>query len=102
MGVQLREDRFGVVSLPLVVGALGGTSAVEKDLPCPGIRVGDFVLVNPGVATAGVAYTARVSANDLIKVNCINVTAGSPNPGTVQMSIFYFSPEGGPTKNVVR
>lgn len=103
MGVQLREDRYGVVSLPLAVGALTASSAVEKDLAVPGVRVGDFVAVNPGGAhVAGVTYAARVVANDAIKVIVINSSAATPNPGTVPLSIFYFSPEGGPSKNIVR
>lgn len=94
MGVQLNEDRFGVISATINPAALAaGPSVGEQTFTVPGLKVGDLVLVQKPTLTANVQIVhSRVSAADTLAITFLCIT-GTPDPASETYLIFWFRPE---------
>lgn len=88
---QFTPRQFRGVFLGVVTGAVTATvpSTVTTvngfigSISLPGVLAGDIVLVAPVVAqTAGVSFTAEVTAADTIAITAHNGSAGTYNPGS--------------------
>lgn len=94
MGVQLREDKFGVVSTSFDVASVAANTTVEQDFTVPGLRVGDFVAVNkPGVSAGAGIVNARVKAANTLSLTIINSTAAPIDPAKEAYLVFWMRPE---------
>lgn len=92
----------GVFTITIDVASVAANTSAEQTFACPGVRVGDFVFVNPpGVGTAllnaGLGVTgARVTAADTIGIRFSNNTAGPLDPSAaVAYTVLVVRPESG-------
>lgn len=76
-------------SADLDFGSVPGQSDVELNIPLPGAAVGECVTLGPPSMTAGIAYTAWVSAPDTVTVCAHNYTTGpkDPPPGKFKAAV---------------
>lgn len=94
MGVQIFEDRYGVVAVSLDVASVAINTTAEQTFTVPGLAVGMFVMVSKPSLSAGLGVsTARVSAANTIAITFINATGGAIDPAAETYLIFWFKPE---------
>jgi len=94
MGVQIHEDRYGVVSATLTpVSTAAGTSA-EQTLTVQGLTTDMFVSVNPPAATdyLGIAGV-RVSAANTLAVTFTNQSSAGLTSASGIYKVYWFRPE---------
>lgn len=92
MGIQVHEDRFGVVQSSLTPTTLSPGSS-RQSFSFIGLTTAMVVVVNPPAGqTSGVGIAgARVVAADMLEINFFaNVTASAV---TGVYSVFWFKPE---------
>jgi hypothetical protein len=78
MGVQINEDRYGLVQIKLTPSQVGANTTSEQDFTLPGIRASDHVTASKSSHTTGIALVnARVKAKGIMSLTFANVT-GSP------------------------
>jgi hypothetical protein len=53
-------------------------------------RVGDVVALSPSTNTAGIVYTAQVTADDTVTVYAHNYSAASINPNAASFRVIVF------------
>lgn len=67
----------------------------EVTLAAPGVKMGDFVIVEKTTLEAGLGIcSARVSAEHTVKVTVVNATAGAIDEGSEEVRLLVFRPEG--------
>jgi hypothetical protein len=89
MGFQLNEDRWNELTLSVNTASVGANTTVERTFTVPGLRVGDFVMVNKPSHQAGLFIAnARVSANDTLAIQFGNNTGAGITP-TVETYLVY-------------
>lgn len=94
MGVQINEDRFGVIQQSLNVASVGANTTAEQTFTVQGLRVGDVVFVSKPSLSAGLGVcNCRVSAPDTLALTFNNNTAGAIDPAAENYLIFWFRPE---------
>lgn len=94
MGVQLHEDRFGVVSFTLDANITETNTTQEVDVTITGLRAGMFVAVNKPSHSAGIGIVnARVKADDTLSITYVNATGTGVNPSSETYLLFWFRPE---------
>lgn len=95
MGVQINEDRWGVILQSLDVANVTNTNtSSEQDFTVPGLKVGDLVIAQKPTLSAGlVVGNARVSAADTLSITFGNLTGSAVNPAAETWRIFWFRPE---------
>jgi hypothetical protein len=98
MGSNLRDGnvgRMGMVMVSIDVASVAANVAPEQTFTVLGLRVGDFVVVNPvgAITTNLVAAQARVSADDTLAIVFVNTTAGALDPAAQSYRILWFRPE---------
>jgi hypothetical protein len=94
MGVQIFEDRYGVVTASFDVASVAADTTAEQTFTVPGLKTGDMVMVNKPALDAGLGVAnARVSAADTIAITFVNATAAPVDPSAETYSIFWFRPE---------
>lgn len=97
MGAMMNEDRFGVVSLTIDPASVTTGTASEQTFTVPGLKVGDFVMVNKP-STSGIAIGhCRASAANTLAINFVNATAATVDPVAETYLVFWFRPEKVPT-----
>ena len=70
-----------IISASLTPVAIATITTAEQSFTVTGLKVGDFVEVNPPSVTAGAGLAgARVSAADTLTVTYVNPSAGSKTP----------------------
>lgn len=76
---------------------LGNTATITTaahSVTVPGVRLGDFVLVNKPSHSAGLGITnARVSAADTIEIQTLNPTVAGIDPAAETFTILVVRPE---------
>lgn len=94
MGVQMNEDRYGVVLSSLEVTSVAANTTAERDFTITGLKVGDFVAVNKPSLSAGLGVSnARVKAADTLSLTFNNNTGIAIEPAAEIYTIFWFRPE---------
>jgi hypothetical protein len=94
MGVQIREDRFGVASFTLDANITETNTTQEVDVTIPGLRPGMFVAVNKPSHSAGIGIVnARVKSADTLSITYVNATGSGVDPGSETYLLFWFRPE---------
>lgn len=93
MGVQIHEDRYGVVSLSWTpAGTAAGPLTASQTTQMSGLLTSDQILkVTPPSTTAGLAIVgARVSAADTLEVTFGNFSTGplTSASGTYNVTVF--------------
>jgi hypothetical protein len=103
MGVQIHEDRWGVISQSLDVANVTDTNTTsEQDFTVPGLTTDMLVFVNKPSLNAGIAICgARVKAANTLSLTIVNATAGAVNPGAETYKIYWFKPERAATQVVL-
>ena len=101
MGVQLNEDRYGLIAVPIDVASVAANTSAEQTFAVPGLRLGDFVAASKPSLTAGLGVsTARVSAANTLAITFDNNTAGALDPALETWLIFWFRPEKTPAAGI--
>lgn len=94
MGVELQENRSGVIQQTLSPAAVGAATTSEQTFTVRGLKPSDAVFVVKPTHTTGVMPVhARVSANDTLAVCFNNPTAGSLTPPAEPYLIYWFRGE---------
>ena len=94
MGVQLNEDRWGVISQSINVASVAINTTAEQTFTVPGLKTGDMVFVNKPSASAGLGIVnCRVSAADTLAITFVNATGGAIDPAAETYLIFWLRPE---------
>lgn len=98
MGVQVNEDRFGVVTSSINVASVAANTTAEQTFTITGLKTTDMVFVNKPSASAGLGIVnARVSAADTLAITFVNATAAPIDPAAETYNIFWFRAEKVPT-----
>lgn len=95
MGVQINEDRYGVVLATLSPALVAINTTAEQTFTVLGLKTTDFVYVNKPTAQAGLGICgARVSAADTLAITFNNNTGVAITPTASQVyTIFVFRGE---------
>lgn len=94
MGVQIREDRFGICDFTLDANVTATNTTQETDVTIPGLTVGMFVAVNKPSHSTGVGIVnVRVKAADTLSIQYVNATGSGVNPASETYRLFWFKPE---------
>lgn len=94
MGVQLREHKMGVVQMSINPASVAANTTAEQTFALPGLKVGDWVMVNKPSLTAGLNIAnARCSAADTLAITFGNHTAGAIDAGAENYLIYWIRPE---------
>lgn len=95
MGVQMHEDRYGVVDLTWTpAGTAAGPLTAAQTTQMLGLKTGDIVQVTPPSTTAGLAIVgARCSAADTLQVVFGNFSTGPLTSASGTYKVFVFRPE---------
>lgn len=96
MGIQVHEDRYGVISVSLTpAGTAAGPITASQTFTVPGLRTTDRVLdVSPPSTTAGlVLCDFTVSAADTLKIIFGNFSTGPLTSASGTHTITIFRPE---------
>lgn len=89
-------NTFGsyIISASLTPVSVSAITCAEQTFTVNGLKVGDFVNVNPPSITPGVSMTcARVSAANTLALTFCNPTAGSLTPDAGSYIINVMRPE---------
>lgn len=94
MGVQMREDRMGLLEISIDVASVATITTAEQTFSVVGLLPGDFVAVNKSTHNAGLGVcNARVSAVDTLALTFVNPTAGAVDPAAMKYLVFFYRPE---------
>ena len=96
MGVQMHEDRYGVVAVSLTpAGTALGPLTASQTFTVQGLRTSDQILrVTPPSTTAGLAIVgAAVSAADTLQITFGNFSTGPLTSASGTYTVFVFRPE---------
>lgn len=96
MGVQIHEDRYGVVEVTLTpAGTALGPLTAAQTFTLNGLKTSDMILrVDPPSTTAGLAIVgARVSAADTLEILFGNFSTGALTSATGTYRVHVFRPE---------
>ena len=94
MGVQLHEDRYGLISQSIDVASVSANTTAEQTFTVTGLKVGDFVAVNKPSNSAGLGIVnARVSAADTLALTFMNATGSGIDPAAETYLIHWFRAE---------
>ena len=93
MGVQIHEDRYGVVQVSLTpAGTAAGPLTASQTFTMSGLKTSDLILkVEPPSTTAGLAIVgANVSAADTLQITFGNFSTGALTSaaGTYNVHVF--------------
>lgn len=89
MGMQLSEDRWTEILVPVNTAIVGANTTVERTFTVNGLLVGDIVMVNKPSFQAGLFIAnARVSAANTLAIQFGNNTAAGITP-TVETYLVY-------------
>lgn len=99
MGVQINEDRYGVVLATLSPAIVALNTTAEQTFTVKGLLTTDFVYVNKPTAQAGLGICgARVSAADTLAITFNNNTAAGITPTASEVyKVLVFRGEKTPT-----
>ena len=94
MGVQINEDRYGVLDIPITVDSVAANTSAEQTFTVNGVKTGDFVAISkPTLSDGLVVSTARVSAANTVAITFGNLTASPIVPGLETYRLYVFRPE---------
>ena len=95
MGIQVHEDRYGVVQKSLTPTGTAATTSAEQTFTVTGLTTSMFVSVNPPASqTAGIGIVgARVSAANTLAIMFMNSTDSGATSVAGTYTIFWFRPE---------
>ena len=96
MGVQMHEDRYGVVSVSLTpAGTALGPLTASQTFTVKGLKTTDKILsVEPPSTSAALAIiSARVSAADTLSLQFANFSTGPATSAAGTYNVFVFRPE---------
>jgi len=95
MGVQMHEDRYGVVAVSLTpAGTAAGPLTASQTFTVPGLKTSDMVRVDPPSTTAGLAIVgSRVSAVNTLQLTFGNFSTGPLTSASGTYNVFVFRPE---------
>lgn len=96
MGVQIHEDRYGVVEVSLTpAGTALGPLTASQTFTVQGLKTTDQILkVTPPSTTAGLAIVgASVSAADTLEIVFGNFSTGALTSASGTYSVHVFRPE---------
>ena len=98
MGVQINEDRFGVVSFTLDTNITATNTTQEVDVTITGLTTGMFVAVSKPSHSTGIGIVnARVKAANTLSITYVNATGSGVDPASETYLLFWFRPEKTPT-----
>ena len=96
MGVQIHEDRYGVVSVSLTpAGTATGPLTASQTFTVNGLKTTDVIIgVQPPSSSAALAIvSARVSAADTLSIQFGNFSSGPATSATGTYNVFVYRPE---------
>ena len=96
MGVQMHEDRYGVVQVSLTpAGTASGPLTASQTFTVPGLKTTDIILhVSPPSTTASLALVGyRASAADTLQITFGNFSTGPLTSASGTYRVFVFRPE---------
>lgn len=94
MGVQLHEDRYGVVSVSLTPVSTAASTSAEQTFTVTGLTTDMHVSVNLPSATAYLGVGgARVSAADTLAITFQNQSSAGLTSASGTHKVFWFRPE---------
>ena len=96
MGVQMHEDRYGVVAVTLTpAGTAAGPLTASQTFTVRGLKTTDQILrVQPPSTSAALALvSARVSAADTLSIQFGNFSTGPATSASGTYNVFVFRPE---------
>lgn len=94
MGIQINEDRWGIITQSIDVASVSANTSAEQDFTVTGLKVGDFVQVNKPSLSAGLIIgNVRVKAADTLSITFGNLTGSPINPAAETYTIKWFRPE---------
>lgn len=86
------EVRNVVVDMP----SLSANTSEENTFAVPDLRVSDFVIASKSDLDAGIIYgSARVSAANVLAIQCVNATAAPVDPASETIKLMIFRPSSG-------
>jgi hypothetical protein len=86
---------MGIVSVTFDPGSVAANTSEEETMTVRGVKVGDFVAVSKPTLEAGLGVcSARVSADNEVKVQLVNPTGSGVNAGSETWLVFWARPEG--------
>lgn len=94
MGVQMNEDRWGLISQSINVASVAANTTAEQTFTVPGLKLGDFVEVNkPSNSTGLGIVNCRVSAADTLAITYGNFTGSAIDPAAETYLIKWYRAE---------
>jgi hypothetical protein len=94
MGVQVNEDRWGVIDHTFDPASVAANTSAEQTTTVNGLTTDMVVIVQKPTASAGIGIVnARVSAANTLAVTFMNATASPVNAGAESYRIWWFKPE---------
>lgn len=94
MGVQINEDRWGVVTKTINPASVTNNITALQTFQLPGLTPDMIVEAIKPTTTAGLAVTkAIVTANNTLGIEFTNVTAAPIDPGSESYKIKWHKPE---------
>ena len=89
MGVQINEDRWGVLSFTLDANVTATNTTQETDVTVTGLTTDMMVFVNKPSHNAGVGIVnVRVKAADTLSIQYMNATGTGVNPASESYKLF--------------
>lgn len=76
------------------ITSLGAGVDAHLNVTVTGVARGDLVLFASGVDVVDVAFSAVVTADDVVTISAINETGGTVNLATAEASILVIRPSG--------
>ena len=94
MGVQINEDRWGVLSFTLDANVTATNTTQETDVTVTGLTTDMMVFVNKPSHNAGVGIVnVRVKAADTLSIQYMNATGTGVDPASETYKLFWIKPE---------
>ena len=96
MGVQMHEDRYGVVAVSLTPeGTAAGPLTASQTFTVKGLKTTDKILSvePPSTSAALVLGACRVSAADTLSIQFANFSTGPATSASGTYNVFVFRPE---------
>ena len=96
MGVQMHEDRYGVVAVSLTpAGTAAGPLTASQTFTVKGLKTTDVILgvQPPSTSAALILGAARVSAADTLSIQIGNFSTGPATSASGTYNVFVFRPE---------
>jgi len=96
MGVQIHEDRYGVVAVSLTPGGTAaGPLTASQTFTVNGLKTTDVVISvqPPSTSAALVLSSARVSAADTLSIQFANFSTGPATSASGIYNVFVYRPE---------